>query len=90
MPRSLSQRSSSRVAEAPVRQYRPFDVVRVRRAPPDSGLAEGEQGTIVEIFDDLTFLVDFSGASGTDPHGDDPVHELSADQVTLVRKFQAP
>ena len=67
-----------------------FDVVRVRQAPPGSGLVAGEEGTIVEVLDDRAFLVDFSGATAADPHGDDPVHELTADQVALVQKFRAP
>ena len=66
-----------------------FDVVRVRRAPPGSGLVAGEEGTIVEVFDHphRAFLVDFSGATAADPHGDDPVRTLTPTQSALVWKY---
>lgn len=89
MSRGSQQRSSSRAEHAPAPQLDLFDVVRVRQAPEGSGLAPGDEGTIVEIAGGRAFLVDFSGASAADPHGDDPVHELSADQLALVRKFRA-
>ena len=89
MSRGSPQRSSSRKEDVPAGQLGLFDIVKVRRAPAGSGLTAGEQGTIVEILGDGTFLVDFSGATAVDPHGDDPVHELTAGHVTLVRKSRA-
>lgn len=65
-----------------------FDVVRVRQAVPDHGLAGGEQGTIVDVLDDpeRAYLVDFSGGSADPAAPDLPVVVLTAEQITLVWK----
>lgn len=66
-----------------------FDVVRVRHAVPDHGLAGGEEGTIVEVLDapGRVYLVDFSGGSADPAAPDLPLATLAADQITLVWKF---
>ena len=40
-----------------------LDVVALKQARPDLGLAQGEAGTIVEVFQDA-FLVEFSDDDG--------------------------
>jgi hypothetical protein len=67
-----------------------FDVVRVRRAVPEHGLAGGEEGTIVDVLDDpeRAYLVDFSGSTADPAAPDLPLATLAADQITLVSKFR--
>lgn len=57
--------SSAEHEEGAIESLGRFDVVRVRQAVPDHGLAGGEQGTIVDVLDDpeRAYLVDFSGGS---------------------------
>jgi len=83
---SSSADRKARAAES----LRRFDVVRVRRAVPDHGLAGGEEGTIVEVLDDpeRAYLVDFSGGSADPAAPDLPLATLTADQITLVWKFR--
>jgi hypothetical protein len=83
---SLCRSSSAAQDRRGAEGFALFDVVRVRHAVPEHGLAGGEEGTIVEILDRPipAYLVDFSGGSADPADPDLPVVALTVDQLTPV------
>ena len=65
-PRPSSSAPTDRSSPRGARPFALFQVVALRRAHPERGLTEGQEGTIVEILKrpDRAYVVDFTG--GTD------------------------
>ena len=59
-----------------------LDVVELSQDMPEHGLAKGRQGTIVELFPDSTFEVEFSNEYGET----EALITLSGDKFVVVWK----